>query len=184
MKVNCIIGIDPGKNGGIAIYRYGYKVTTIKMPKDLNELKDMFRYYSENFTTIIFLEKLSIRPDDIKVENNGKANMGKIFRVQTMMANYERLKVLIELSGIPYAMVHPMTWQSKLGLRKHGVKEEKAKRKHRYRRSAIELYPGQKVTLWNADALLIMHFGRWALENDINWVRGNVPTKEQGKIFD
>ena len=41
MKVDCIIGIDPGANGGIAVYRvHGQKVDVLKMPKELSDLSD------------------------------------------------------------------------------------------------------------------------------------------------
>lgn len=183
IKINCVIGIDPGSNGGIAIFIPGMKTKAIKMPKDNSELAGMFQYYAESYKPIIFLEKLSVRPDDVAVGTDGKPNMGKIFRIQKMMANFEHLKALIETAGIPYVMVHPASWQTKLKLRVRGEQEEKADRKRRYVAKAGEWYPGVKVTLWNADALLIMHFGRWALVNDINWVRQNLPTREHSKLF-
>lgn len=183
IKINCVIGIDPGANGGIAVFIPGNSVKVAKMPKDITELSDFLKYYNENYSPIVFLEKLSVRPDDVAVGPDGKQNMGKMFRIQKLMANYEHLKALIEVAGVPYVMVHPMTWQTKLKLRVRGQQEEKADRKRRYASKAAELYPGVNVTLWNADALLIMHFGRWALVNDTNWVRENLPVREQSKIF-
>lgn len=182
MKINCVIGIDPGAAGGIAVFVPGAKVKTVKMPKDVRELQVFFQYYAENFRPIVFLEKLSVRPDDVQMQG-GRAAMGKLYRIQKMMANYEHLKALLEASEIPYVMVHPASWQSKLKLRERGSKEEKADRKRRYREHAGRLYPWAKVTLWNADALLIMHFGRWALENDFSWVRANLPEREYDKLF-
>lgn len=184
IKINCVIGIDPGANGGIAIFIPGMKTKAIKMPKDNSELAGMFQYYAESYKPIIFLEKLSVRPDDVAVGVDGKPNMGKIFRIQKMMANFEHLKALIETAGIPYALVHPMTWQTKLKLRVRGQHEEKAERKHRYQAYATEQYKDVKVTLWNADALLLMHFGRWALVNEPNWVRENIPVRERNKLFE
>lgn len=181
-NINCIIGIDPGSNGGLAVYIPEYKTKVVKMPKDIAELADFFAYYKENFKPVVFLEKLSVRPDDVMVQG-GQAAMGKLYRIQKMMANFEHLKVLIETAGIPYVQVHPMTWQSKLNLRKKGVREEKAERKRRYQATAAKLYPGVEVTLWNADALLIMTFGRWAIENDMKWVKANLPEREFTKLF-
>lgn len=183
IKINAVIGIDPGANGGIAIYVPGEKPKVIKMPKEISELAYLFEHYKENYRPIIFLEKLSVRPDDVGVGPDGKPNMGKIYRIQKLMANFEHLKALIETAGIPYAMVHPMTWQTKLKLRTRGVQEEKAERKRRYAEFAQSQYENVKVTLWNADALLLMHFGRWALVNEPNWVRDNIPTRERNKIF-
>lgn len=183
MKLNCIIGIDPGAAGGLAIYIPGSHTKAVKMPKNIAELSDFFKHYSENYTPVVFLEKLSVRPDDVAVGSDGKANMGKIYRVQKMMANYEHLKALIEIYGIPYVMVHPSSWQSKLKLKIKGLEETKSERKKRYAEYASRLYPEVKVTLWNSDALLIMHFGRWALKNDVSWIKSNLPVREHSKLF-
>ena len=182
IEINCIIGIDPGANGGIAIWIEGAKTKVAKMPKDSTDLCEFFAYYRENYKPIVFLEKLSIRPDDVRVEGQS-ANMGKLYRIQKMIANYEHLRALIETAGIPYVLVHPMTWQTKLMLRARGVKEDKKVRKLRYQAMAAQWYPEVKVTLWNADALCIAQFGRWALYSDRKWIQGNLPAREYDKLF-
>ena len=182
ITINCVLGIDPGSNGGIAIFIPGRHTKVLKMPKDITELRDFFAYYQENYKPIVFLEKLSVRPDDVTADGM-RANMGKLYRIQKMMANYEHLKALIETAGIPYVMVHPMTWQTTLKLRVRGQHEEKADRKRRYREHAGQLYPGVTVTLWNADALLLMHFGRWVLVNNAKWVKEQLPEREYQKLF-
>lgn len=182
MKINAVIGIDPGAQGGIAIYVTGRNTTVAKMPKDITQLRDFFAYYAQTYHPIVFLEKLSIRPDDVSA-TDGRANLGKLYRIQKMMANFEHLKALLETAGIPFVLVHPMSWQTKLKLRTVGSSEEKKDRKKRYCMTAGQLYPNIKTTLWNADALLIMHFGRWALVNDLNWVKANLPASQQDKLF-
>ena len=182
ITINCVIGIDPGANGGIAVFIPCQHTKALKMPKDMTELRDFFAYYKDNFKPIVFLEKLSVRPDDVVVQGD-RAAMGKLYRVQKMMANFEHLKALIETSGIPYVLVHPLSWQTKLKLRVRGQHEEKADRKRRYRETAAQLYPGVNVTLWNADALLLLHFGRWALVNEPKWVKANLPEREYQKLF-
>lgn len=182
IKINCVIGVDPGAAGGLSVFIPGQKVRVVKMPKDLSELRDFFAYYSENYRPIVFLEKLSVRPDDVATDG-GKANMGKLYRIQKLMANYEHLKAIIDATGIPYVLTHPLSWQTKLRLRVRGQHEEKADRKRRYQEHAGQLYPEIKVTLWNADALLIMHFGRWALVNEPNWVKSNLPKPAYEKLF-
>lgn len=183
IKINCVIGIDPGANGGIAIFIPGAKVKTVKNPKDVTDLSEFLQYYKDNYNSIVFLEKLSVRPDDVAVGPNDKANMGKLYRIQKMIANYEHLKSIIEVIGIPFALVHPRKWMFYLGLIPYRVKEEKAERKRRYAETAQKWYPDIKVTLWNADAILIMHFARKILVNDINWVRQNVPQRTHNKLF-
>ena len=184
IKINCVIGIDPGvSQGGIAVFIPGDHPKVVKMPKDVTELADFLQYYAATYKPIVFLEKLSVRPDDVEIMPDGKPNMGKMYRIQKLMGNYEHLKAIIETSGIPYVMVHPQKWISKLHLRLNGVKEEKADRKRRYAQRAAQLYPRVKVTLWNSDALLIMHFGRFVLANEQKWLMANLPQKEQYKLF-
>ena len=60
IKINCVIGIYPGANGGIAIFIPGQNTKVAKMPKDVSDLRDFFAYYCENFKPIVFLEKLSV----------------------------------------------------------------------------------------------------------------------------
>lgn len=182
IKIDCVIGIDPGAAGGLAVFLPGQNPKVVKMPNDIRELADFFAYYAENYKPIIFLEKLSVRPDDVAVQGD-KASMGKLYRIQKMLANFEHLKALIETAGIPYVQCHPMTWQTKLKLRERGAHEEKAARKKRYAAHAAKLYPGVKVALWNSDALLLMHFGRWALVNEPKWVREQLPKREYEKLF-
>ncbi len=182
LKVNVVVGVDPGFGGGIAVFIPGQNVKVVKMPKDISDLRDFFQYYADTYHPIVFLEKLSVRPDDVMSDGTG-ANMGKLYRIQKMMANFEHLKAIIETAGIPYVLTHPLTWQTKLKLRVRGEHEEKADRKRRYQEHAAQLYPGVRVTLWNADALLIMHFGRWALVNEPTWVKANLPEREYNKLF-
>lgn len=184
LQINCVIGIDPGRAGGIAVFIRKHKpfVTTVKMPKDIAELRDFFEYYAENYKTIVFLEKLSVRPDDVMSEGD-KPNLGKLYRIQKLMANFEQLKAVIESVGIPFVLVHPMSWQTKLKLRMRGRKEDKRLRKRRYVEAAQCFFPEVRATLWSADALLIMQFGRWALVNDLKWVEANLPEREYEKLF-
>lgn len=184
MKIDCIIGIDPGANGGIVKWLPNKKITAIKMPKDLNELRDYLEYLKSICSPIVFLEKLSVRPDDITPGADG-VNMGKLYRIQKMLANYEQLKATIAVCDVPFVMVHPMKWQNELKLRAKTTrkKEEKNERKRRYREIAGNLYPELKPTLWNADATLIMHFGRYILRNAPDWVRENLSAKMYERLF-
>ena len=77
MKIDCIIGIDPGANGGIVKWRPNKKITAIKMPRDLTELRNYLEYLKTICSPIVFLEKLSVRPDDIVPGTDG-VNMGKL----------------------------------------------------------------------------------------------------------
>lgn len=172
MKVDCVIGIDPGKSGGIAIYKPNQPLKTIKMPSELMDFKDFFEQMKD-LNPIVFLEKVQLQHGDL--------SDGKAFRIQVMLKDFEKLKTILEMCQVPFILVHPMTWQSGLKLRLKG--EEKPARKKRYQAISQKIYPEQKSTLWNADAIMIMHFGRYALQNRVNWIFENLPSSNHHKIL-
>lgn len=176
MKINCIIGIDPGVCGGLAIYRPGEITKVIKMPRDLFELQDYFKHMNDICKPIVFLEKVQLRPDDVSADSPGKA-----FRIQKLLNEFEKLKNIMTMCDIPYILVHPQKWQNTLKLKIKN--EEKKDRKNRYKDIAGDLYPNIKTTLWNADALLIMHFGRYVLQSKTDWVMENLPKNMHNKLF-
>jgi hypothetical protein len=65
-----------------------------------------------------------------------------------------------------------MKWQS--GLRVKG--EEKADRKRRFKTIAASRHPEIPITLWNADALLIMDFG---IQADAKWIVQHVNERKK-----
>lgn len=176
MEFDCIIGVDPGSNGGIAIWRQDNPLQVVKMPKDLSELRGYLQYLKEiTKRQIIFIEKVQLRADDIK------DNPGKAFRIQQLLMAFQKIKDYIEVEGIPYVMIHPISWQTTLRLRKQA--EGKTERKNRYKEAAEYYYPGLKATLWNADAVLILHAGRVKLKKDPNWVLSNLPAYVKNELF-
>lgn len=177
--ITSVIAIDCGSNGGIAVYKDG-KETAVKMPKTNEDFKEYIEYWKSISKPIVFIEKLSVRPDDVVADGTG-VNMGKLFRIQKMIANFEQLKTIVECAGVPYVLVHPMKWQNGLKLRIKG--EEKQARKNRYKDVAQSYYPTIKATLWNADALLILRFARMVLINDEKYVRENIQGKAKEKLF-
>lgn len=180
MKINCIIAIDPGvSNGGICIYRPKDKPECKKMPKDIYGLRDILQHYKGISKPIVFVEKLNVRPDDVRTKE-GEFNP-KIYRIQKMLANLTQIKTVLELLDIPFVLVHPSKWQSVLKLYIKG--EDKNVRKRRYREVARQLYPIVNTTLWNADAILMMHFGRCVLQNDLSWVLQNLPERTRNSLF-
>ena len=176
LDFDCIIGIDPGANGGIAVWRPNKNVKTIRMPKDLQELREYLQYIkSISKSPIIFLEKVQLRTDDVK------DNPGKAFRIQQLLMAFQSIKYYIEVEGIPYVLFHPISWQATLKLRKQA--EGKTERKNRYKEAAEHYYHGLKATLWNADAVLILHAGRIKLKYEPNWVLSNLPAYVKNSLF-
>lgn len=157
--------------------------------RQLRCLKTLTRYgifstITKRFARRLSFGKLSVRPDDVTVEDAG-ANMGKLYRIQKMLQNFEHLKAIITVAEIPFVLVNAMKWQNdlKLRIKVKGKKEEKADRKRRFRDIAGKLYPEITPALWNADATLIMHFGRFILQNNPRWVLENLPQQMHNRLF-
>lgn len=180
MKIDCIVGVDPGSNGGIVTWRPNQNITAIKMPEDINDIRDYLNHLKTICSPIVFLEKLSVRPDDVTPGADG-VNMGKLYRIQKMMANYEQLKAIITVAEIPFVLIAPISWQQKLRIRIKN--EDKKDRKKRYKDIAQSLYPEIKQTMYSCDATMIMHFGRYILQNNPQWVRDNLPSKVYNALF-
>jgi len=71
------IAIDPGSNGGIAIWKKNRLEQVVKMPKDLSDLKKYFEHLKENNSEIIaFIEKVQIFPSDNDEENKASISFG------------------------------------------------------------------------------------------------------------
>lgn len=162
MRFDKILSIDPGSSGGIAIYHKG-TVLVQKMPADVKELHKIVAYHSDNCKPVCFLEKVQVFMSDSDEENKGKQ-----FNIAKMLANYESLKTILAICGMPFIEVAPRTWQSQLNLVVKG--ESKTERKQRYKRAAKEYYPNINVTNWNGDALCILQFGMRKVERNLEWV--------------
>lgn len=175
IKIDCIVGIDPGATGAIAIWRPGHKTEAKKMPREIMDLKEYLEYLKGICNPLVFIEKVQLRPDDIT------DNPGKAFRIQEMLNGFQKLKDVVTFVGIPFVLVHPQKWQNELKLRVKG--EEKPERKKRYQRAAAVYYPELKATLWNSDALMILHFGRYMLGKSPEWVLENLPRPMHAKLF-
>lgn len=177
MKITRIIGIDPGSNGGVCKWEPNKFLTCVKMPKEIKDLGQYLSNYKEG--TLVFLEKQSLRHSDLTIP-------GKAFNIQKLIAQYEQIKALLVFLDIPFIAVDPIKWQSDLNLIKRSGrhKEEHMERKRRYRDIASKNYPGEFAqTLWSCDATLIMHFGRFALSNRMDWIYTVLPSSMHQKLF-
>lgn len=181
IRISAVVGIDPGSNGGIVTWRPDHNITAIKMPEDINDIRDYLNHLKTICSPIVFLEKLSVRPDDITPGADG-VNMGKLYRIQKMLANFEQLKAIITVAEIPFVLIAPISWQQKLRIRIKN--EDKKDRKKRFKDIAQSLYPEIKQTMYSCDATLIMHFGRYMLANNMDWIKSNLPNYLHNRLWD
>lgn len=142
-----IIGIDPGKNGGISVYSCNDKkiIETIKMPDTPRELLTFLRLYCCN--SVCYLERVNGIP------GNGAAAMFN-FGV-----GFGYLEMALIALKIPFTEITPQKWQKELQLGHKGTKTT-AEWKNKLKQKAQQLYPNVKMTLATSDSLLIVEYGR------------------------
>lgn len=162
MEINILVGIDPGVSaGGIAIYKPGSPLVTVKMPEKPLEIYNLFKKIKRSGSPMIVVERLSIRGDDTG---------GKQYRIVTMLENYNNLVCCAKVLEIPLVLVTPMTWQTGLGLRAKGAKEDKSLRKEKYFQFAKRFFPTGNVFKWNSDAVCILRFTQLMIANKPKWI--------------
>lgn len=171
MKYNKIIGIDPGKSGGIAIY-YKKQTKAGKMPEDVGAFARMIEAHKQEGELIVFLERVSMFMSDSDKKNNGKQ-----FRIQKMLANYESMITTLKIFGVPYVEVTPMVWQKHLNLWIKGA--EKIVRKQKYKAAAQSWHPEIKVINATADALCVLRFARRKMVEDPKWIEEKVNIQKE-----
>lgn len=139
------IGIDPGVSGAITVLNEDGKVVALtKMPQTMGELLFFLQQFTDNDTTC-YLEKVHARPGD------GAASMFKFGQ------GFGWLQMALLAARVKTIEVLPNTWMRGLGIKSKKKDETKTAYKNRLKFVAEQLFPEQRVTLWNADALLIAH---------------------------
>ena len=153
-----IIGVDPGRSGGIASLLYNRKknhvasIRAVKMPETLQEINEYLIYLireCKHDGHVLYIEKLQMMPSDLEGF--------KAFRIAKMLKGYEQMIGAFKTNGFNYVEVIPRKWQGKFIAKR--IKEKKD-RKHTFQRIAGEKYPTVKNTLAVSDALCILEYGR------------------------
>lgn len=143
-----IIGIDPGKNGGITVYSVDKRkvVECIKMLDTPLDVYNFFNIYKNN--SICYLEKVQGLP------GMGGASMF------TFGKGYGHLEMALLALKIPTISVTPQKWQKALQLGTKG-KQTDTQWKNKLKAKAQQLFPYvPKITLAKSDSLLITEYAR------------------------
>jgi Holliday junction resolvasome RuvABC endonuclease subunit len=137
------IGIDPGKNGGIAVINEKGDAYADKMPETLQDLFELLNSYSVGYdgNCRAFIEQVHSSPQ-----------MG-VKSAFTFGNGFGHLEMALTACGIPFERIRPQAWQKALGCMTKGDKNVSKRR-------AQELFPTLKITHSTADALLIAEYGR------------------------
>lgn len=137
-----IMGIDPGKKGGVGIIESnGTKCVSFSLANGTEkDMVELLTEYASN-TRIAFIEKVHSMP---------KQGVVSAFTFGTNFGFYQGVLLALQ---IPFEFVTPRVWQANLKCLSKGNKNVTKKK-------AQELFPKEKITHNNADALLIAEYGR------------------------
>lgn len=148
LKDRKIIAIDPGAQGGIAIFSVDKDrlIEVVKMPDTPQDLLDLISKYQIN--SKCYLEKVGGLPG---MGGSSMFNFGK---------GFGHLEMALLCRKIPTTEVTPQKWQKALQLGTKGHKST-SQWKNKLKEKAQQLYPKvPKITLAISDALLILEYAR------------------------
>jgi len=144
-----VIGIDPGKSGGIALSGIVENAECWPMPETERDTWELLRdIENEHCLTdaVALIEKVHAMP------GQGVTSMFNFGM------NYGMLRAFLVASEMPFEAVTPVKWQRYFGLLKKPG-ETNTSKKNRHKALAQELFPTLTVTHKVADALLLARYG-------------------------
>lgn len=144
-----IIGIDPGAHGAIAALRTGGSVAAlVNMPDTPSDIFQTLKDITTTADCVCYLEDV------------GHGMPGQSSSATAKFARHNgHLEMALIALGLRIVKVRPQRWERALSIGK-STDFQKTEWKRRLKQKAQELFPTQKVTLLNADALLIAEYGR------------------------
>lgn len=181
-----ILGIDPGRSGGVAMLSANNDTGKLRCEPSLFKLDLEEKAISDLFWKLFYdaqqgcdwiaavLEKVHAMPAINRIKSrDGEIKRQEVFAsvssVGTFIQNYGFLRGCLRTVGIPFLEVRPQDWQKALGCLTRGDKNVSKRR-------AQELYPqfpDLRITHATADALLLAEFGR---RTHKSWTPGSPAT--------
>lgn len=167
-----LCAVDPGKAGGIAWIEPGKGVQAVGMPDTDGRLLERIRWLvaashgsNDIFTprdfskgTRVFIEQVGgyVRPAELDEEGELKGGHpgSAMF---TFGENAGLVRGMFLALGAKVEMIRPQEWQKILFLKKG--KRSKPEWKRILKQTAQRHFPGVRVTLKTADALLLLRYG-------------------------
>jgi len=165
------IGIDPGVEGALAsispLSTPGAKnVDMIKMPVTEGDKWDWFTV-GRTAAEFAVIEQQVPRPAMV-FDPITKKFVPRILKSTCILyGNYMQLKGMLPAARIPFEDCPPKRWQKALKIRLKEKGEDKTSWKNHLKSVAQQLFPNIKVTLWNADALLISEYAKRSREGTL-----------------
>ena len=166
-----IIGIDPGAGGAMAVWNKGIS-KIYKCPKDTEAMADIVKESlyinkTKNIGEVFaYMELVHAMPHD------GRSSL---FKFGT---NYGKWLGILGAFKVPTTLVSPQKWmkywKDKLNIK---LSKDKSSRKRELKEIASH-YTDKKVTLYNADAILITMYGLYTQQEG----ERNVNRRDKGKV--
>jgi hypothetical protein len=147
-----IIGIDPGKSGGIAWIDETGRACVEKMPDTLKDLWELIEKDILHATGNLYFGN-STRNCKAYLEQISSSPQMGVVSAFTFGNGYGHLEMALTAAGISFERVTPQKWQKAMGCLTKGDKNVS-------KRKAQELFPHLKITHAIADACLIAEYGR------------------------
>ena len=151
-----VIGIDPGKSGGIAVYTGGNTIEALPCPGSPGDMADSVNSIVNNFA----IDGIANSNVSVAIENvhafptDGRSSafkFGTNFGTWLGICAANRLKV---------EFISPIVWMKKY--REHivygDIPKDKSERKRHLKLLAISYFKDARVTLKTADAILIAKY--------------------------
>ena len=155
-----VLGIDPGKNGGVCAYLNG-ELTMHKMPETIYDIVALFRVccsecFFQDHQPVAFIENppISMGPD------KGAASV-------KLHANHGILRGALVALGYRLEEPRPQEWQKTFHLGTRSSCASDTVWKNKLKSEAQRIYPHMKITHSVSDALLILTFGLSKLKIEV-----------------
>ena len=156
MRMKTIIGIDPGKSGGVAVCQFG-KVDCSAMPATDGDVLGLLR----DIRTADVEEGGAVETTCVLEKVSGFAGKGQPGSAMFVFGeNSGFIKGVAQALGMKLVLVTPQKWQKYYGLGTASACASKTVWKNKLKAEAQRRFPELRVTLATADALLIMEYGR------------------------
>lgn len=166
MEPKIIIGVDPGKSGGLAVYPHKGEPWVESMPKDINDLLRWFDDYQNRTDILVYMEQvggfIGTRTADDGGHGDGKKrNLASGHTMFEFGKCVGHIEMAICATGLwdSVTPVSPRKWQGALGISPKVKGETQPKFKARCKSVAESIKPRIKFTLKTCDAFLIAHYG-------------------------
>ena len=150
VTIKGIIGIDPGKSGGVAVYKGGNTIEAFPCPSDVENMAGSIIDILHNFKVdgikisniLVAIENVHAFPTDGR---SSAFKFGRNFGMWLGIFASNKLKVV---------QINPFTWMKYFG----EMPKVKIERKRYIKKLAAEFFPDARVTLKTSDAILIAKY--------------------------